>query len=93
MAVTLLDKDKKNPWTTEPTQHFGVDGRWIGTSDRTDDWSSTVPPDVLANARYIAITQQWDPDVVADIKAWISGLANIAQELGPAITAIVTAFG
>jgi hypothetical protein len=89
VAVTLLDQNQANPWVT-PTQHFGVDGRWIGTSDRTDNWSVGVPPDVLANARYIAIVQQWDPNVVADIEAWIQGLSNVAQQLASLIKAIGT---
>jgi hypothetical protein len=89
VAVTLLDADYSNPWTT-PTQNFGVDGRLIGTSDRTDDWSANVPASVLANARYISIIQQWDPNVVADIEAWILGLGNIAQSLGPILQTIAT---
>jgi hypothetical protein len=89
VAVVLLDQNQANPWVT-PTQHFGVDGRWIGTSDRTDNWSASVPSDVLASVRYIAIIQQWDPNVVADIQAWVQGLANVAQQLGPLISAIGT---
>jgi hypothetical protein len=45
---------------------------------------------VLANARYIAIIQQWDPNVVADFEAWVQGLENIAQTLGPILTTIAT---
>jgi hypothetical protein len=92
VAVTLLDQNQKNPWTTT-TQHFGVDGYLIGTSDRTDNWTTGVPPDVLANARYIAVNQQWDPNLVADIGNWIAGLSNIAQQLGPIIQVIKTIAG
>jgi hypothetical protein len=68
-----------------------VDGRWIGTSDRTDNWSDSVPAAVLSNVRYVAIVQKWDPDnVFNDINVWLSGIAKVAQELAPIIQAIGT---
>jgi hypothetical protein len=88
VAVALLDQDQNKIWCSA-TQHFGVDGRWIGTSDRYDNWSDNVPTDILANARFLAIIQQWDPNLVADIEAWLAGLANVAQALGPIIQVIV----
>jgi len=89
VAVALLDRNLVSIWVSD-TQRFGVDGRWIGTSDRTDSWSEVVPNDALVNARYIAIIQQWDPNLVADIETWLQGLANVAQTLGPIITVITT---
>ena len=89
VAVTVLDQNKSVIWTSS-TQHFGVDGRWIGTSDRVDNWSDNVPATILPYVRYIAIVQQWDPNVVADISAWLAGLGNAAQQLGPIVTTVAT---
>ena len=89
VAVALLDQSQNSIWVSA-TQHYGVDGRWIGTSDRTDNWNDNVPAAILPNARYIAIIQQWDPNVVLDIEQWIQGLANVAQSLGPIVQAIST---
>jgi hypothetical protein len=91
VAVALLDQAQNKIWCSA-TQHFGVDGRWIGTSDRFDNWSDTVPTDILANARYLAIIQQWDPNLVADIEAWLAGLTNPAQAIAAIIQAIVLIF-
>lgn len=85
VAIVLLDENQLSIYVT-PTQRYGVDGRWIGTSDRWDNWSANVPGDILQKAHYLAIIQKWDPDVVGDIGRWLQGLGNIAQELGPIIT-------
>ncbi|MEQ1636410.1 MAG: hypothetical protein ABL903_06935 [Methylococcales bacterium] len=88
VGVTLLDENKMERWTTKITHRFGVDGRWIGTSDRTDNWSENVPVEILPDVRFIAIVQKWDPNAVEDINAWIKGLANVASELAPIIQSI-----
>jgi hypothetical protein len=87
VAVTVLDQNQNVLWCSA-TQHYGVDGRWIGTSDRTDNWSDNIPVAILGNIRYIAIVQQWDPDALGDIGRWLAGLANVAQQIGPIIQAV-----
>ncbi|MFY9531888.1 MAG: hypothetical protein WBC04_17820 [Candidatus Acidiferrales bacterium] len=89
VAVALLDQNENALWVSA-TQHFGVDGRWMGTSDRTDNWSDNAPAAILPIVRYIAIIQKWDPNnVFNDIQAWLGGTASVANELGPIIQAVV----
>jgi hypothetical protein len=89
VAATVLDGNQTPLWVSA-TQHYSVDGRWIGTSDRTDNWSDTVPASVLPDIRYIAIVQQWDPNVVADIEAWIAGLGANAPQIAAIASAVST---
>lgn len=90
VAVTVLDQNQ-NPLWVSATHKFGVDGKWIGTSDRTDNWSDNVPPEVLADIRYVAIVQQWNQNnVFDDISAWLAGLAQVAPYLSTIATAVST---
>jgi hypothetical protein len=93
VAVLLLDGNQNQLWVS-PTQNFGVDGTFVGRSDRIDNWSASVPTQLLSLARYIAIIQQWTPrGVVADIQNWLAGLSSIASSLGPIIQLIKTLAG
>lgn len=62
VAVALLDESRKLLWTSH-TETFGVDGRLVplGHKDRVDPWNDNVPAQVLAQAQYLAIKQQWNP--------------------------------
>jgi len=46
VAVGLLDANNVIIWVSTQ-QSYGVDGSWIGTNDRTENWSATVPQDKL----------------------------------------------
>ena len=46
VAVGLLDANNVIIWVSAQ-QSYGVDGSWIGTNDRTENWSATVPQDKL----------------------------------------------
>lgn len=90
VAVAVLDENKANLWVS-PTQQYGVDGRWIGTSDRTDNWSASIPAPILPNIRYLAIIQQWNPNnVFNDIETWLKGIANIGTQLASIIQSVKT---
>jgi hypothetical protein len=43
-------------------QRFGVDGTWIGRSDRTDYWGMDVPPDLANRVVKISLFHFWAPD-------------------------------
>jgi DNA-binding Xre family transcriptional regulator len=59
--IALTDEEGFTIWTTE--QHcYGVDGTWIGRSDRTELWQATVPPDILTRTRGYAIVQRHTPN-------------------------------
>lgn len=90
VAVAVLDQNQNQLWVSA-THKFGVDGKWIGTSDRTDNWSDNVPAEILPDVRYIAIIQQWDQNnVFDDISAWLAGLASAAGYLSTIATAVGT---
>lgn len=49
------------------TERFGVDGRWVGRSDRTDYWSAELSADLAARTTSITIAHFWMPDKLEDI--------------------------
>ncbi|MCJ8283563.1 MAG: hypothetical protein MJK14_28215 [Rivularia sp. ALOHA_DT_140] len=58
--IVLTDGSKNPVWTSK--QHrYGVNGRWLGTSDRTEKWQATVPKRILPRVRGYAIVQQHTP--------------------------------
>ncbi len=82
VAVVVLDENKKLLWVST-TQNYGVDGRWVGTSDRKENWADTIPAQQLSQARYVAIKQRWNPKPVADdIGGWLRGIGDVGAELG-----------
>lgn len=90
VAVAVLDQNNRMLWVS-PTQQFGVDGRWIGTSDRTENWSATIPTPVLPNIRYLAIIQQWNPNnVFNDIETWLTGIGDVVTKLADIIKKVQT---
>jgi hypothetical protein len=81
VAVAVTDQNTTPLWVS-PTQIYGVDGTLTGTSDRTLNWSSVAPAEILPNIRKVAIIQKWDPkNAFDDIEAWLSGLADAANQL------------
>jgi len=45
-------------------QVFGVDGAWMGRSDRTDYWGEAIDPDVTARTRTLAVVHTGAPQVL-----------------------------
>jgi hypothetical protein len=60
VTVVLTDGDGRALWAANPQTH-GVDGEWVGDDDRHENWSATVPSNVLDQVRGYAILQQHDP--------------------------------
>jgi len=95
VAAVLLDENRTLLWVSQ-TQSYGVDGKHVpfgGPSDRTDNWSDTVPAQILRQARYLAIKQRWNPKPVGlnDIGNWLQGLGNgVANELGSILQTVET---
>lgn len=92
VAVAVFDGSKALLWVSK-TLNYGVDGRMVpfgGPSDRTEDWTDTIPAQDLSRARYVAIKQRWNPRPVADdINAWLRGVGNAGDELGTALKDLV----
>lgn len=91
-VVVLLDANNKPLWAS-PTEVLGVDGRWVGVSDRTVGWTATVPTSVLPPARGIAIYQAWDPTNIAGvIQQWLTAINTDAALVAGIVKSIVTIY-
>jgi hypothetical protein len=60
VAIVLLDGNKRPIWASN-TQSYGVDGCTIGRCNRNDNWSATVPADIMGRVKGYAIIQQHNP--------------------------------
>jgi hypothetical protein len=61
-------------------QVFGVDGAWMGRSDRTDYWGEEIDPDVTGRARTLAVAHTGAPQVLQrTVERAIAGLWPIAD--------------
>ena len=49
------------------TERFGVDGTWVGRSDRTDYWSAELSADLAARTTSITVAHFWAPDKLEDV--------------------------
>jgi hypothetical protein len=66
--IALTDASGFPIWTTNQ-QRYGVDGTWIGQSDRTETWQASVPEDILPRVGGYAIIQEHTPR--ARVWEWI----------------------
>ena len=83
-GVNIVYSDAQGfPVGMSETQSFGVDGTWIGRSDRTDYWSQDLPPDWAARITDITIFQFWNPwslqDQVRKLVDLVKPIAEIVQ--------------
>lgn len=89
-VVVLLDAGNHPLWASQ-TEVLGVDGRWVGVSDRTVSWTAAVPPNVLPSTRGVAIYQTWDPSNVAGvIQQWLSGINTDSALLAGIVKSVAT---
>ena len=58
-------------------QAFGVDGRWLGRSDRTDFWAEDINPSVAARTVAIHVVHFWYPRY-----QFFANLVNYAVSVG-----------
>ena len=70
-------------------QVFGVDGAWMGRSDRTDYWSEEIDPEVTARTKTVAVAHTGAPQVLQrTVERAIAGLwpiADVVAEVNRAI--------
>jgi hypothetical protein len=68
-----------------PQYRYGVDGRWIGQSDRTDAWPTasqpfSIPVAITTAVVSLNILHAWDPDTFQTIlDKWVAAGASVAQ--------------
>jgi hypothetical protein len=86
-VVVLLYQNGNPPfwlWTSTPVR-YGLDGKWIGTSQITTSFTQTVDPDTMTKVSYVAIKHYNSPnDAFTDIQTWLNG----AQQSFSAVASI-----
>jgi hypothetical protein len=74
---------QKFPVGMSETQTFGVDGTWIGRSDRTDYWSMDLSQDWATRTTGMTIFEFWNPwslqDTVRKLVDTVRPLVEIVQ--------------
>jgi hypothetical protein len=58
--IAFTDASGTAIWSTEQ-QRYGVDGKFIGNSNRTENWQAKVPPEILSRISGYAILQEHTP--------------------------------
>jgi len=84
--VALLDGEKNVKWTSEQHQ-YGVNGKWLGNSDRTETWTEQVPVEMLSQIKFYSIMHQHTPtnrvwDWVKDHKEELLIVAKVIVSSG-----------
>ncbi len=69
VLIAFTDKSGNAIWSTQQ-QRYGVDGKWIGKSNRTVNWQAKVPPEILSRIGGYAIVQEHTPR--GRVLDWIS---------------------
>jgi hypothetical protein len=89
-GVSMVYFDAQNfPVGMSETQRYGVDGTWIGRSDRTDYWGQDLSEDWASRTTSIAIFHFWQPDRLDDVvRRYVSMLKPVVE-----IIAAVVALG
>ena len=67
-----------------PVHVFGVDGKWIGTHDRSDAWSYKLDPGTAAKVTSMKFTHSWDPQ-------WLQSVQNTMKWIGVVLSSLETA--
>lgn len=60
VLIAFTDASGNAIWSTEQ-QRYGVDGKLIGNSNRTENWQAKVPPEILSRISGYAILQEHTP--------------------------------
>jgi hypothetical protein len=67
-GVNMIYSDAEGfPVGMSATQRYGVDGTWIGRSDRTDYWSEELSEDQATRTTTITLAHFWMPDQLDDV--------------------------
>ncbi|MGB3649997.1 MAG: hypothetical protein WBA41_02135 [Rivularia sp. (in: cyanobacteria)] len=60
VLIAFTDASGNAIWSTQQ-QRYGVDGKWVGNSSRTENWQAKVPPEILNRIGGYAIVQEHTP--------------------------------
>jgi hypothetical protein len=62
-----------------PMQRYGVDGTWIGNSDRTDAWFASIDPKEAQRVQEMTVYQTWQPDTFERVLEKWQKAVNVAS--------------
>ncbi|MFT4217704.1 MAG: hypothetical protein QM619_11055 [Micropruina sp.] len=72
-----------------PLWRFGVDGKWIGRSDRTDALQYSISPDAAAQVAALKVFHTWAPDSFQTIlDKWVAAgksVSDLATDAGQVV--------
>jgi hypothetical protein len=95
-AVLSDGDDIPVPNGQTPLNRYGVDGRWIGRSDRTDVWDPnpfSISPDAAAKVVYFRVFHTWAPnDFQTVLDKWVAAGDSVAKLAGD-VGAVAKVFG
>lgn len=60
VLIAFTDASRTPIWSSEQ-QRYGVDGTYIGKSDRTENWQAKVPPEIVSRITGYVILQEYTP--------------------------------
>jgi len=90
-GVNMIYGDAEGfPVGMSDTQRYGVDGTWIGRSDRTDYWSQDLSEDWASRTTTITLAHFWLPDQLDDV---VRRYVNMAKPIVEIIQAVVNIGG
>jgi hypothetical protein len=72
-----------SPVGASQVHSFGVDGTWIGRSDRTDAWFEDYPSDWADRITSVTVFHFWNPNALADQVAKAVAIVKPIVELIP----------
>lgn len=84
-VVAFLIDSNDNPIPLTPRAQsmlhiYGVDGRWIGNSDRHDQWTYNFSSSDSARAVAVQVWHSWNPDSFQTIlNKWVAAGASMKQ--------------
>ena len=73
VQILFYDANQHHLWDTD-ARRYGVDGKWIGQSDREDTDTQFADPDTMGQVVYVAIKHFESPNgLPQDIQNWLAG--------------------
>lgn len=90
-GVNMVYSDANGfPVGMSATMSYGVDGTWIGRSDRTDYWSQDLPADWADRTTALTIFHFWNPNALQD---QVRKLVDTAKPIVEIVAAVVALGG
>jgi hypothetical protein len=88
VVVLFYDGAQNWLWSTDPVR-YGLDGKWVGTSEITASFTQQIDTDTMSRVQYVAIKHYNAPnDAWTDIQAWLAGAEKVFADVAGIFTKI-----